>query len=84
MFYLDLEEIELNVFLGFFLEVIRLEDIIGLIIGFVLTSVNKFLFYGLVGKKLKKYLKLLRVFKFVMLIYIKFYYDYVVLYILEN
>lgn len=68
MFYLDLDEIELNVFLGFFLEVIRLEDIIGLIIGFVLTSVNKFLFYGLVGKKLKKYLKLLRVFKFVVII----------------
>lgn len=68
MFYLDLDEIELNVFLGFFLEVIRLEDIIGLIIGFVLTLVNKFLFYGLVGKKLKKYLKLLRVLKFVVLI----------------
>lgn len=81
MFYLDLDEIEPNAFLGPFLEVIRSEDTTGPITGLALTSVNKFLSYGLVGKKSKKSP---RVSKSVMLIQIKFYYDLVVIHFLEN
>ncbi|KAK3091515.1 hypothetical protein FSP39_020408 [Pinctada imbricata] len=44
----DLDEIEPNSFLGPFLEVIRSEDTTGPITGLALTSVNKFLSYGLV------------------------------------
>lgn len=55
LFYLDLDEIEPNAFLGPFLEVIRSEDTTGPITGLALTSVNKFLSYGLVGKKSKRY-----------------------------
>ncbi|XP_060605825.1 Golgi-specific brefeldin A-resistance guanine nucleotide exchange factor 1-like isoform X2 [Ruditapes philippinarum] len=44
----DLGEIEPNAFLGPFLEVIRSEDTTGPITGLALTSVNKFLSYGLV------------------------------------
>ncbi|XP_056018280.1 Golgi-specific brefeldin A-resistance guanine nucleotide exchange factor 1-like isoform X3 [Ostrea edulis] len=44
----DLDEIEPNAFLGPFLEVIRSEDTTGPITGLALTSVNKFLSYGLV------------------------------------
>lgn len=55
MFYLDLDEIEPNAFLGPFLEVIRSEDTTGPITGLALTSVNKFLSYGLVGKKSRRY-----------------------------
>lgn len=50
MFPVDLDEIEPNAFLGPFLEVIRSEDTTGPITGLALTSVNKFLSYGLVGK----------------------------------
>lgn len=84
MFDLDLDEIEPNAFLGPFLEVIRSEDTTGPITGLALTSVNKFLSYGLVGKKSKKYLKSPRVSKSVVLIQIKFYYDHIVIHILEN
>ncbi|XP_078055477.1 Golgi-specific brefeldin A-resistance guanine nucleotide exchange factor 1 isoform X2 [Mustelus asterias] len=44
----DLLEIEPNVFLRPFLEVIRSEDTTGPITGLALTSVNKFLSYGLI------------------------------------
>jgi brefeldin A-resistance guanine nucleotide exchange factor 1 len=44
----DLNEIEPNAFLSPFLEVIRSEDTTGPITGLALTSVNKFLSYGLV------------------------------------
>ncbi|XP_071108376.1 Golgi-specific brefeldin A-resistance guanine nucleotide exchange factor 1-like isoform X1 [Haliotis cracherodii] len=44
----DLDELEPNVFLSPFLEVIRSEDTTGPITGLALTSVNKFLSYGLV------------------------------------
>ncbi|XP_043535120.1 Golgi-specific brefeldin A-resistance guanine nucleotide exchange factor 1 isoform X11 [Chiloscyllium plagiosum] len=44
----DLSEIEPNVFLRPFLEVIRSEDTTGPITGLALTSVNKFLSYGLI------------------------------------
>ena len=43
-------DIEPNAFLSPFLEVIRSEDTTGPITGLALTSVNKFLSYGLVGK----------------------------------
>ena len=49
-FYLDLSEIDANVYLGPFLEVIRSEDTAGPITGVALSSVNKFLCYGLIGK----------------------------------
>ena len=41
---------ETNVFLSPFLDVIRSEDTTGPITGLALSSVNKFLSYGLVGK----------------------------------
>lgn len=46
----DLSEVEPNVFLRPFLEVVRSEDTTGPITGLALTSVNKFLSYGLIGK----------------------------------
>ena len=46
---LDLSEIDVNTFLGPFLDVIRSEDTTGPITGIALSSVNKFLSYGLVG-----------------------------------
>ena len=45
----DLGDVEPNAFLSPFLEVIRSEDTTGPITGLALTSVNKFLSYGLVG-----------------------------------
>lgn len=48
----ELSEIEPNVFLRPFLEVIRSEDTTGPITGLALTSVNKFLSYALIGKHL--------------------------------
>ena len=50
----ELQDIEPNGFLSPFLEVIRSEDTTGPITGLALTSVNKFLSYGLVGKYLKE------------------------------
>lgn len=44
----DLSEIDVNTFLGPFLDVIRSEDTTGPITGIALSSVNKFLSYGLV------------------------------------
>uniref|UniRef100_S4RTD5 Golgi brefeldin A resistant guanine nucleotide exchange factor 1 n=1 Tax=Petromyzon marinus TaxID=7757 RepID=S4RTD5_PETMA len=44
----ELSEVEANVFLGPFLEVIRSEDTTGPITGLSLSSVNKFLSYGLI------------------------------------
>ncbi|XP_058238755.1 Golgi-specific brefeldin A-resistance guanine nucleotide exchange factor 1 isoform X1 [Hemibagrus wyckioides] len=44
----DLSEVEPNVFLRPFLEVVRSEDTTGPITGLALTSVNKFLSYGLI------------------------------------
>lgn len=46
----DLADVEPNVFLRPFLEVVRSEDTTGPITGLALTSVNKFLSYGLLGK----------------------------------
>lgn len=46
----DLAELEPNIFLRPFLEVVRSEDTTGPITGLALTSVNKFLSYGLIGK----------------------------------
>uniref|UniRef100_A0A673IWE1 Golgi brefeldin A resistant guanine nucleotide exchange factor 1 n=1 Tax=Sinocyclocheilus rhinocerous TaxID=307959 RepID=A0A673IWE1_9TELE len=45
----DLSDVEPNVFLRPFLEVVRSEDTTGPITGLALTSVNKFLSYGLIG-----------------------------------
>ena len=45
----DLSEIDVNTFLGPFLDVIRSEDTTGPITGVALSSVNKFLCYGLIG-----------------------------------
>ncbi|XP_031728964.1 Golgi-specific brefeldin A-resistance guanine nucleotide exchange factor 1-like [Anarrhichthys ocellatus] len=47
----ELSDVEPNVFLRPFLEVVRSEDTTGPITGLALTSVNKFLSYGLIGKK---------------------------------
>jgi len=44
----DLAEIDANVYLGPFLEVIRSEDTAGPITGVALSSINKFLCYGLI------------------------------------
>ena len=44
-----MSEIDVNTFLGPFLDVIRSEDTTGPITGVALSSVNKFLSYGLVG-----------------------------------
>ncbi|TRY65559.1 hypothetical protein DNTS_024060, partial [Danionella cerebrum] len=46
----ELSDVEPNVFLRPFLEVVRSEDTTGPITGLALTSVNKFLSYGLIGK----------------------------------
>ena len=48
-FVTDLSAIDVNTFLGPFLDVIRSEDTTGPITGVALSSVNKFLSYGLVG-----------------------------------
>lgn len=45
----DLRLIEPNVFLGPFLDVIRSEETTGPITSLALSSVNKFLSYGLIG-----------------------------------
>lgn len=50
LFSSDLDDLEPNAFLSPFLEVIRSEDTTGPITGLALTSVNKFLSYGLVCK----------------------------------
>lgn len=49
---LDLGDLEPNTFLSPFLGVIRSEDTTGPITGLALTSVNKFISYGLIGKSL--------------------------------
>lgn len=49
MFFTDLSEVDVNTFLGPFLDVIRSEDTTGPITGIALASVNKFLSYGLIG-----------------------------------
>lgn len=46
----DLRLIEPNVFLGPFLDVIRSEETTGPITSLALSSVNKFLSYGLIGE----------------------------------
>ena len=46
----ELSDVEPNIFLRPFLEVVRSEDTTGPITGLALTSVNKFLSYGLIGK----------------------------------
>ena len=46
----DLSELDANIYLGPFLEVIRSEDTAGPITGVALSSVNKFLCYGLIGE----------------------------------
>ncbi|XP_068423605.1 Golgi-specific brefeldin A-resistance guanine nucleotide exchange factor 1 isoform X3 [Clinocottus analis] len=46
----ELSDVEPNVFLRPFLEVVRSEDTTGPITGLALTSVNKFLSYGLIGR----------------------------------
>lgn len=46
----DLRLIEPNVYLGPFLEVIRSEETTGPVTSLALSSVNKFLQYGLIGK----------------------------------
>lgn len=48
----ELSDVEPNVFLRPFLEVVRSEDTTGPITGLALTSVNKFLSHGLIGKKI--------------------------------
>jgi hypothetical protein len=53
IYYTDLSEVDVNTFLGPFLDVIRSEDTTGPITGVALTSVNKFLSYGLIGKSLR-------------------------------
>ena len=50
MVCLDIGEVDVNVFLLPFLNVIRSEDTTGPITGVALSSVNKFLSYGLIGK----------------------------------
>ena len=47
---LDLDEVTPNEFLAPFLAVIRSEETTGPITGLALTSVNKFLSYGLIGE----------------------------------
>jgi len=47
----DLDEITPNEFLEPFLDVIRSEETTGPITGLALTSVNKFLSYGLIGEQ---------------------------------
>jgi len=49
---LDLDEVTPNEFLAPFLAVIRSEETTGPITGLALTSVNKFLSYGLIGEPL--------------------------------
>jgi brefeldin A-resistance guanine nucleotide exchange factor 1 len=46
----ELDELEANVYLTPFLDVIRSEDTTGPITGLALSSVNKFLSYNLIGK----------------------------------
>ena len=50
LLFIELGAIEPNVFLGPFLDVIRSDDTTGPITGLALSSVNKFLSYGLLGK----------------------------------
>ena len=47
--YLDINDLDVNVFLGPFLEVIRSEETTGPMTGVALSAVNKFLSYGLLG-----------------------------------
>ena len=50
MTFQDLSEIDAATFLAPFLEVIKSEEINGPITGLALTSVEKFISYGLIGK----------------------------------
>ena len=49
LFFLDINDLDVNVFLGPFLEVIRSEETTGPMTGVALSAVNKFLSYGLLG-----------------------------------
>lgn len=51
LIFVDLSELAPNEFLSPFLDVIRSEDTTGPITGLALTSINKFLSYGLIGKQ---------------------------------
>lgn len=48
----ELDGLEPDIFLGPFLEVIRSEDTSGPITGLALSTINKFLCYDLIGKKI--------------------------------
>ena len=50
IYFADFNQIAPNDFLSPFLEVIRSEDTTGPITGLALTSVNKFLSYGMIGR----------------------------------
>ena len=65
---LGLYEMAPNEFLGPFLEVIRSEDTTGPITGLALTSINKFLAYGLIGKMISIVCILYYILKIVMTI----------------
>lgn len=51
----DLRLIDPNVFLAPFLEVIRTEETTGAVTSLALSAINKFLSYGLIGKKVVIY-----------------------------
>lgn len=51
----DLRLIEPNVFLAPFLEVIRSEETTGQITSLALSALNKFLSYGLIGRRHQKF-----------------------------
>ncbi|CAG0916736.1 unnamed protein product [Notodromas monacha] len=51
VFVENLQELDPNMFLGPFLDVIRSEDTTGPVTGLALSSVNKFLSYGMINPK---------------------------------
>lgn len=62
----DLRQIEPNVFLAPFLEVIRTAETTGPLTSLALASVSKFLSYGLIGKIINQ---LLKVFKLLIVLF---------------
>lgn len=50
MLFIDIHDIDVERFLGPFLDVVR-SEVVGPITGVALSSINKFLAYGLIGKK---------------------------------
>lgn len=58
----DLRELDPNHVLGPFLEVIRSEETTGPLTSLALSSVNKFLSYGLIGNKILKVILVLILF----------------------